>query len=127
MANSGSGETGTPTDPGTQRNRGNLNIAKPYPTSRWYRLSATILAFPHVGIREFEGQVEATYIIEHFVQLLGVHDEVGVAYHVVDGVRLDRRDWRRTESNDAGPACPSTVGSSSGSVSRRARATLPPP
>lgn len=29
-----------------------------------------------------------TYIIEHFVQVGGVHDEVGVAHHVVYGVRL---------------------------------------
>lgn len=69
--------------------------------------------------------MEATYIIEHFVQLLGVHDEVGVAYHVVDGIRLDRRGWSETVSNEAGQACPSSVGSSSG-VSRRARATFPP-
>lgn len=45
-----------------------------------------------MGIREFKEQVEATYIIEHFVQLLRVHDEVGVAYHVVDGIGLHRKD-----------------------------------
>lgn len=45
-----------------------------------------------MGIREFARQVKATYIIEDLVQLLGVHDEVGVAYHVVDGIRLDSRD-----------------------------------
>lgn len=45
-----------------------------------------------MGIREFARQAEATYVIEDFVQLFGVHDEVGVAYHVVDGIRLDRRD-----------------------------------
>lgn len=33
----------------------------------------------------------ATHVIEHFVQLLGVHNEVGVAYHVVDRVRLVRK------------------------------------
>lgn len=133
MADGGSGETGTPTDPGTQRNMENLlhaHIPKPYPTSYWYRLIATTLAFPHMGFWEFEGQVEATYIIEHFVQLLGVHDEVGVAYHVVDSIRLDRRDWRdwsKTVSNDAGQACPSSVRSGSGSMQRRGRVSLPPP
>lgn len=35
-----------------------------------------------------------TYIIEHFVQVGGVHDEVGVAHHVVYGVRLQsKREW----------------------------------
>lgn len=58
MADGGSGETGTPTDPGTQRNRGNFphaRIPKPRPTSRWYRLMATTVALPHMGFREFEG------------------------------------------------------------------------
>ena len=39
----------------------------------------------------------ATHVIEHFVQLLGVHDKVGVAYHVVDRVRLGRRDTEDSE------------------------------
>lgn len=38
------------------------------------------------------GRVGATHVIEHFVELLGFHDKVGVAYHVVDCIRLDRRD-----------------------------------
>lgn len=38
------------------------------------------------------GQAGSTHIVEHFVELLGVHDEVGVAYHVVDCVRLDGGD-----------------------------------
>ena len=44
----------------------------------------------------------ATYVIEHFVQLLGIHDEVGVAYHVVDRVRLGRRDTKDS-GRSAGP------------------------
>lgn len=32
-----------------------------------------------------------TYIIEHLVQVGGVHDEVGVAHHVVYGVRLQSK------------------------------------
>lgn len=130
MADGGSGETGAPTDPGTQKNRGNLphaHIPKPQPPSCWYRLRATTLAFPHMGIGESEGQVEATYIIEDFVQLFGVHDEVGVAYHVVDSIRLDRRDWSQSVSTDASQACPSSLGSSSGSGPRRSRASLPHP
>lgn len=43
------------------------------------------------------GRVGATHIIEHFVELLGVHDKVGVAYHVVDRVCLDGRDTEDTE------------------------------
>lgn len=39
----------------------------------------------------------ATHITEHFVQLLGVHDKVGVAYHVVDRIRLGRRDTEDSE------------------------------
>ena len=39
----------------------------------------------------------ATHVIEHFVQLLGVHDKVGIAYHVVDCVRLGRRDMEDSE------------------------------
>lgn len=39
----------------------------------------------------------ATHVIEHFVELLGVHDKVGVAYHVVDCICLDRRDTEDTE------------------------------
>lgn len=62
-----------------------------------------------MGIEESEGHVEATYVIEDFVQLLGVHDEVGVAYHVVDSIRLDRRDWRQSVSTDAGQAYPSSA------------------
>lgn len=36
-----------------------------------------------------------TYIIEHFVQVGGVHDEVGVAHHVVYGVRLQSKRERK--------------------------------
>lgn len=32
--------------------------------------------------------VRSTYIIEHLVKLVGVHDEVGVTNHVVDCIRL---------------------------------------
>lgn len=63
-----------------------------------------------MGVWGFEEQVEGTYIIKHFVQFLGVHDEVGVSYHVVDGIRLDRRDGEKTESKDVDQACPSSVG-----------------
>lgn len=45
----------------------------------------------------------ATHVIEHFVELLGVHDKVGVAYHVVDRVGLDGRDMEDTE-------CPAGLG-----------------
>lgn len=47
----------------------------------------------HLGTQRDRGR--ATHVIEHFVQLLGVHDEVGVAYHVVDCIRLDERDTER--------------------------------
>lgn len=39
----------------------------------------------------------ATHVVEHFVELLGVHDKVGVAYHVVDCICLDRRDTEDSE------------------------------
>lgn len=60
--------------------------------------SSLPLPFPkqgqgHLGTQR--DRVRATHVIEHFVQLLGVHDEVGVAYHVVDCIRLDRRDTER--------------------------------
>lgn len=56
------------------------------------------LPFPKWGQRHLGMQrdrVRATHVIEHFIQLLGVHDEVGVAYHIVDCIRLGRRDTER--------------------------------
>ena len=47
------------------------------------------------------GRVGATHVIEHFVELLGVHDKVGVAYHVVDCVCLDRRETEDMSAQQA--------------------------
>lgn len=68
-----------------------LTIRAPSPVS--HRDPACLCPFPsgepqgHLGTQG--GSMGTTHVIEHFVELLGVHDEVGVAYHVVDCVCLD--------------------------------------
>lgn len=41
-----------------------------------------------------------TYIIEHLVQLLGVHDELGIADHIIDRIHLGEVRERRRRSGE---------------------------
>lgn len=70
----------------------------------------------------------ATHVVEHFVKLLGVHDKVGIAYHVVDCIRLDKRDTEDGEhpARVAGLA-PALCVPGSGSAPKGNMARLLPP
>lgn len=90
-------------DPGNEA-AGNVFLMPDQPKSHPIILPAS--TFSHWALGTTEGQVEATHIIEHFVQFLGVHDEVGVAYHIVDGIRLDRRDTKEVRAQQHWPSWP---------------------